>query len=58
MFLDILHLRVFYKHERLEKNWLLKCGLRLLEKGLYLASDCFEKNIPKIYQKPQYVMII
>ena len=35
-----------------------KCGLILLKKWLYLASEYFEKNIAKKYQKQQIVNIL
>ena len=54
MFLDIQDPKVFYKKLRFKKNWLLKCGLRLLKKWIYVAVDYFEKNIAKKYHKQQF----
>ena len=54
MFLDIQELRVFYINERLDKT---DC-LRFWKKWLHLASDYFERNTAKKYQKQQNVNIL
>ena len=42
MFQDIQEPRVFLQKFKITQNWLLKCGLRLDKKSMYLALDYFE----------------